>query len=119
MQSAFTFALIAVLTLPACHRLSSDEAKVVGTWQWVGMDAIGKITYSRDHRVAECLLRGEAYEGECAPKDIAHGRWWIQGDQVIYKLEDGSGSEEVKFPLEWFLDGGAMPPKGPSFKRLK
>jgi hypothetical protein len=118
MKCAHTIAAIALSMLSVCHPLSPEEAKVVGTWQWLGMDAIGKLTFTRDHRVAECLLRGEAYEGDCPPQDIKHGRWWIRGDQVVYKIEDGF-SDEATLPLQWFLDGGAPIPKGPSFRRIK
>jgi hypothetical protein len=114
---------IAATAISCSSRLSQDEAAVVGTWRQESADAIMRYSFTRDHRVAFCFPESDA---PCEPSTVTHGRWWIQGDDVVYKLDstplralgvEPPPDRDQTIPLSRFRDR-TTPQVAPYFRRV-
>src|SRR5437588_2987248 len=71
------FAGIALFTLSACNRLSSNEEKIVGTWEAPG--GFGpRCVFNRDHTSA-VLFPGS--DGKWTT--MSEGRWRLDGNDIV------------------------------------
>lgn len=66
------------------HPLTPAEEKIIGTWQFSGVDTTGRVVFRRDHTVVE-LFR----EDEIVPKWVAGaaGKWRLEGNEIIAEKE--------------------------------
>ncbi len=117
------FLVIIATTFSSCGGLSQDEAGVVGTWREESADAIIRYSFTRDHQVAVCFPESNA---PCDPATVIRGRWWIHGDDVVYKLDSSSlkalgvvppPDNEQVIPLARFRDR-TTPQVAPYFRRV-
>ena len=118
------FVLVIVATTVSCSsRVSEDEAAVVGTWRQESADAAIRYSFTPDHLVAVCFP--EAHE-RCDPSTVLRGRWWIHGEDVVYKLDstplkalgvEPRPDEEQTIPLARFRDR-STPQVAPYFRRV-
>jgi hypothetical protein len=116
--------LVIIATIASCSsRVSQDEAAVVGTWRQESVDAAVRYSFTRDHVVAVCFP--EAHE-PCEPSTVLRGKWWIRGDDLVYKLDstplkafgvEPLPDEEQTIPLERFRDR-TTPQIAPNFRRV-
>jgi hypothetical protein len=118
------FVLLTVVTLCCCDRQFKTEAEVIGTWQSNSADAIVRLTFTSDHRVSLCFP--DTDNENCEPSMEINGRWWLQHDNVIYKLDstplkqfgDVPPDKEQKIPLARFRER-TSPSVAPYFRRVK
>lgn len=75
-----TFVWLCLVTLScACHTLSSNEQKVVGTWEGYSIDAKWRMTLSADHTLVLAL---EDYEtGLYSP--LGFGNWRLERTTLV------------------------------------
>jgi hypothetical protein len=115
--------LIVAAVLSSCGRVSRDEAIVIGTWRQESADAAIRYSFTPDHLVAVCFP--EARE-QCDPSTVLRGRWWIRGQDVVYKLDstplkalgvEPRPDEEQTIPLARFRDR-STPQVAPYFRRV-
>jgi hypothetical protein len=122
MLRAAIFAIAITAMTSSCYHPSADEERVVGTWLYTGMDAFGRITFTRDHKVLFCFP--DAREQPCDPKWTAHGTWRISGEDVVYNIDYSALSgptrqrKDETLPLRWFR-AGAAPATESNFKRVR
>lgn len=64
--------------LCACAQLSPTEKMLVGTWQFTGIDATGRMVLRADHRSATLFpITGQNFEV------VAKGSWRVDGDELV------------------------------------
>jgi hypothetical protein len=74
------FALCASISATACHHVSPAEERIIGTWEFTGIDATGRVVFHRDHTVVDLFPEPQApYAWEPA----ASGTWRLEGDVVV------------------------------------
>jgi hypothetical protein len=75
--------IVAALALhvAACVRISPTEKQVVGTWKWIGMDAISYYIFKEDHSLQ--LVSAYDSSGRPNPLLISNGVWRVEGDHVV------------------------------------
>jgi hypothetical protein len=111
-------------TVGSCtSRVSPDEAAIVGTWRQESADTIIRYSFRPDHQVAVCFPESTA---PCEPSSVIRGRWWVRGDDVVYKLDSAPlkafgvvppPDKEQTIPLARFRDRTA-PRVAPYFRRV-
>src|SRR5881394_270528 len=86
---------LALCGAPACHRQSPDE-RMVGIWQFSGMDATMDYVFKADHtfEVWAPSMDVEQSKGPWLRMDF--GSWKIEGDEIII--------ESRRPPSEWLKD---------------
>jgi hypothetical protein len=70
-----------VALVGACHRLSPNEQKVIGTWASHSMDAAWQLTLNADHTLALAFDD----DGKYAPS--ASGRWRLDGTELVIEVD--------------------------------
>jgi hypothetical protein len=72
-----------MLLLAACHRLSANERKVVGTWEQKSFDSTEPEYYvlKPDHSYA--FVTAEDVDGKWSHVALATGSWRIEGDDIV------------------------------------
>jgi hypothetical protein len=73
------------LTLTGCNKLSHNEERVVGVWEFTGIDATGRIVYRRDHIAVELFPDYEGLNAKWAPR--SWGSWRLEGDDIVSEME--------------------------------
>ena len=116
--------LVIVATAVSCSdRVSHDEAAIVGTWREESADATIRYSFTRDHVVAVCFPENTT---PCEPSTVLRGRWWIRGNNLVYKLDSTSlkalgveppPDKEQTIPLARFRDR-TTPQVAPYFRRV-
>ena len=112
--------LIVAAVLCSCARVSRDEAAVIGTWREESADAIMRYSFTNDHQVAVCFPESDA---PCDASMVLHGKWWLRGDTVVYKLDwtplkkfgDVPQEKEQSIPLARFREHRTV---APYFRRV-
>ena len=99
-----TSALVA-LSLTACHRLSANERRLIGTWEYTTVDAIGRLRFYADHKVALWFV--DSAEEGIEPRDAFNGTWRVDGDQVALNIDYKSAFKDS--PLKPPESEGKMP----------
>jgi hypothetical protein len=77
--------VVAVLAVAGCSRLSANEQRVVGTWDYPTVNASARLVFRGNHSVE--LL---APEPNTAPQKFsvaASGRWRVEDADLIYTLK--------------------------------
>ena len=112
--------IAAMVGVAACtDATSTNEAAVIGTWREETADAVLRYSFTPDHRVSVCVD-----DGPCEDGALIRGRWWIDGDDVIYELDwtphstetDPLGTKRYTKPLVRFKDR-STPQEPPHFRR--
>ena len=98
LRLRLTFVLFMCSISFALAQLSSLEQKVIGTWQFTGIDTTGRIVLRADHTCATML----PITGRRGWKILAKGTWRIDGQYLI----------RVEKP--WFGSSTSVDPPGPS-----
>src|SRR6267142_2018617 len=115
--------VIAATTVSCSNQVSKDEAAIVGTWRQESVDATIRYSFTPDHQVAVCFPESAA---PCEPSTVLHGRWWIRGDDLVYKLDSTPlkafgvvppPDEEQTIPLARFRDR-TTPQGAPYFRQV-
>ena len=95
----------------------------MGIWREETADTIIRYSFTPDHLVAVCFPESDA---PCEPSTVIRGRWWIRGDDVVYKLDSTSlkafrveppPDKEQSIPLARFRDR-SNPQVAPYFRRV-
>jgi hypothetical protein len=80
-----------MLAFSACQR-SSNEAKVIGTWQCNPRNGqIWRITFASDHTVILSLPQDDAVDANLRDtkfERVFSGTWRLDGNEVAYTVED-------------------------------
>ena len=100
MLSARTLTGVAVLlSVVACHRVSLTEKEIVGTWEFAGIDATGRMIFRPDHTV-EQMFPHEDNSHEWYT--FTRGKWWLEGNTIVadqaFVMEPTDGA--TPFPRE-------------------
>jgi hypothetical protein len=88
--------IVCGLALPSCHRASGDEARLIGTWEYTTVDAVGRLRFDGDHKVALWFV--ESPTDGVEPKDALWGTWRIEGDQVLLDMDYESRFKDLGPP---------------------
>jgi hypothetical protein len=83
MLSARSIAIVAVFAVIACHRLSSDERKLIGTWETGSIDAVWRITFKSDHTLS--LTFEDLGAGKF--EDPLPGAWQLKDSQLTTDVD--------------------------------
>ena len=90
------FAVLLALTgASASADVSPNAREIVGTWEYLSIDAVGRITFSPDHRVTlSFLMDAKGNMGPGATFDpVAWGKWRLKGNHLIY----GYGNRTLRY----------------------
>src|SRR5436190_11744528 len=79
-RSIFVFG--SFLLVATCHRLSPIEQKVVGTWEYTGMDFTNRVVFSEDRTVTTLFPDSQA-PAKWVP--AVFGTWSVEGDELVTK----------------------------------
>jgi hypothetical protein len=69
------------LAVGACQRVSPAEEKVIGIWEFTGLDATGRVVFRRDHTVVDLFTESDSPNARWAP--TAWGKWRLEGNEII------------------------------------
>lgn len=64
-----------------CHRLLPSEKKIIGTWEFTGIDVTARVVFRRDHVVVNLAAENESADARWTP--VACGRWRLQGNEIV------------------------------------
>lgn len=68
-----------------CQRTSPTEEKVIGTWEFTGLDATGRVVFRRDHKVIDLFLEGDGPNARWIP--TSWGKWRLEGNEIVTDQE--------------------------------
>src|SRR5436190_5391272 len=85
MLGSRSTAIALLLALSACQRLSSDERKLIGTWETGSMDAVWRVTFKPDHTVALLFADFSSGRDEWGG-DPMPGTWHLQGSHLTTEV---------------------------------
>ena len=85
-------------------RLSPEEAKLVGTWQYVTIDAVGRFTLTATHRVTLAFPRDDSADSPF--RATAWGHWRLNGDEFVYDIANKKLSVEKREIRKRLVDIG-------------
>ena len=78
----FTLAIAAVAI--GCQRLSPEEEKVVGTWEFTGLDFTNRVVFHRNHRSEELYAREDSLLAKISFwAAMSRGTWKLEGDAIV------------------------------------
>lgn len=80
----FCLAVPCLLTT-GCRRLTVSEEKIIGTWEFTGIDASGRVVYRRDHTVVELFPEYDALNARWVPR--SWGSWRLEGSEIVSETE--------------------------------
>jgi hypothetical protein len=70
-----------LLASTACHSLTLAEKKIVGNWEFKGLDAVGLIVFRRDHVVVNLFPQTDKSDARLAP--VSCGTWRLEGNEIV------------------------------------
>jgi hypothetical protein len=70
-------ALLALLFVSSCHRITPAEEKLLGTWEWSSIDATGRIEFRRDHTTTTLFY----LDGQWEP--VTSGKWRLKANDLL------------------------------------
>jgi hypothetical protein len=73
--------IMPVVALVSCQRLSPGEEKIIGTWEFTGLDATGRVVFRRDHTVVDLFPENDSTIAKWAP--TAWGKWRLEGNEIV------------------------------------
>lgn len=91
LSARIVLAVIAVSTL-SCQRLSPEEQRVVGTWEFSGIDFTNRVVYRSDHSAEELYPRETGLLAKIRPwVTLSRGTWRLEGDTIVSVREATDG----------------------------
>lgn len=81
------------LATTSCERITPAEAKVLGTWEFTGLDATVRLVFRRDHTVVSLSSQADGFKEKWAP--AAWGTWRLEGNEIV--------TDEEVFPIGGYL----------------
>jgi hypothetical protein len=84
MLNARSIAIATALALVACHRLTSDERKLIGTWGIGSVSADWRITFKPDHTL---ILAEEDPAGSHKFPDALVGTWRLADSELTIDVD--------------------------------
>jgi hypothetical protein len=71
-------------TFVGCCRVSPEEKRVVGTWEFSGIDFTNRVVFHCDHTSEELYMREEGLLAKISPWAAgARGTWRLEGDTIV------------------------------------
>lgn len=70
-----------LLASTACYSLTPAEKKIVGYWEFKGLDAVGLIVFRRDHVVVNLFPETDKSDARLAPTSC--GTWRLEGNEIV------------------------------------
>ncbi|SRR6266508_5230215 len=78
----FTIAIAAISV--SCQRLSPEEEKVVGTWEFSGIDFTNRVVFHRNHKSEVLHARDDGLLAKMSPwAAMSRGTWRLEGDTIV------------------------------------
>jgi hypothetical protein len=95
MLSARPFFTLVIAALSvSCQRLSPEEEKVVGTWEFTGLDFTNRVAFHRNHRSEELYIRDGGLLAKISPWAVmSRGTWRLEGDTIVTDEQTVIGPE--------------------------
>jgi hypothetical protein len=96
-----THQILLVLTafsLVACHRLSSSERSVIGTWRVQEIDGAEYMIFGADHSYAFVAEADSTFPRNTL---VCRGSWRIEGDDLITECTPDHVPDSQKGRLGW------------------
>src|SRR3954464_10815824 len=84
---SLTFFLLAIV---ACGHASNDT-KLVGTWQYTTMDAVGRMTFTADHKVVGSFPKDATVDARLPDAQfvvVTAGTWRLEGQELVTEMDD-------------------------------
>jgi hypothetical protein len=82
-------------TIASCHRISPAERRIIGIWEFTGLDATGRVVFRSDHKIVDLFRDGDGPEAKWVP--TSWGTWRLDGNEIVTDEEmlvgDYSASE--------------------------
>ncbi len=82
---ALLFGLTSLVVVVGCQRTSPTEEKIIGTWEFTGLDATGRVVFRRDHQVIDLFLEGDGPNARWIP--TSWGKWRLEGNEIVTDQE--------------------------------
>jgi hypothetical protein len=76
------FALLVLLCASGCYRNAPEEDKILGTWEFTGIDATGRVVFRRDHKVVH-LFPEQDSSTNARWIPLAAGTWRLEGNEIV------------------------------------
>jgi len=73
--------IASAIALVSCQRVSPAEEKIIGTWEFTGLDVTGRCVFRRDHIVITLFPQGDGPKEMWAP--TAWGTWRLEGSEIV------------------------------------
>ena len=87
LSARIVLAMVAVST-SSCQRLSPEEQRVVGTWEFSGIDFTNRVVYRNDHSAEELYPRETGLLAKIRPwATLSRGTWRLEGDTIVSERE--------------------------------
>lgn len=113
------------LVLAACQRVTPAEEKIIGIWEFTGLDATGRVVFRRDHTVVDLFTESDSPNARWAP--TAWGKWRLEGNEIIIDEEmlpipgyTPHPRRITQLPIREFEEGRLVRADGrPDFNRVR
>ena len=80
-----SIAIVAALVCIFAILLWTSESRVIGTWEYSTLDAIGRMRFYADHKTAWWFV--ETGTESIEPKDAVYGTWYIRGLHLVCDMD--------------------------------
>jgi hypothetical protein len=84
--------MFGLFCMTGCYRVLPEEQKIIGTWEFTGIDATGRVVFRRDHTVVDLFPEDDrSINARWIP--LAAGKWRLEGNDIV--------TEEETLPLRF------------------
>jgi hypothetical protein len=84
LATRLSFVLAIAAASFGCQRLSPEEEKVVGTWEYSGIDFTNRVAFHRNHKSEVLFAREEGFLAKISPwRAVSRGTWRLEGDTIV------------------------------------
>ena len=84
LRARLCFVLALAAFSVSCQRLSPEEERVVGTWEFTGLDFTNRVVFRRDHSTEELYAREGGLIAKISPwAALSRGTWRLEGDTIV------------------------------------
>ena len=73
--------LAALIGMVGCQRVTPAEERVIGTWEFTGLDATGRVVFRRDHKVVDLFTDGDGPNARWIA--TFWGKWRLEGNEIV------------------------------------
>lgn len=122
---AFLFTVTLGFAVPGCQRVTPSEEKIIGIWEFTGLDATGRVVFRRDHTVIDLFTESDSPNARWAA--TAWGKWRLEGNEII--TDDNAlplpgysprPTRVTRMPIRTFEDDRLVRADGrPDFNRVR